>query len=148
MAVTITLYNHTVARFASGANAIDDIYKINLYSAFDFDATDTTKALAEGGATQLSTAYGYTQDDKVLENAVVSIVTTNDAKFDADDVTWTASGGDIGPASYALIYNDTDTDDPPVAYIAFGEAKTSNTGTPFIITWDTQGIITFSYTPV
>lgn len=146
MAVTITLYNHTVSRFASGANAVGDTYKINLYSVFDFDAADTTKALAEGGATQLSTANGYTQDDKALSDVAVSVVTTNDAKFDATDVSWTASGGDIGPASYALIYNDTDADDPPVAYIAFGEAKTANTGTPFNITWDAAGIVTFTYT--
>lgn len=146
MAVTVTLYDHTVSRFASGANAVGDTYKINLYSAFSFDAADTTKALAEGGATQLTTANGYTQDSKTLANVTVSVVTTNDAKFDADDVSWTASGGDIGPASYALIYNDTDTDDPPVAYIAFGEAKTANTGTPFNITWDAAGIITFTYT--
>ena len=146
MAVTITLYNHTVSRFASGANAVGDTYKINLYSAFSFDATDTTKVLAEGGATQLTTANGYTQDSKALTNVAVSVVTTNDAKFDADDVSWTASGGDIGPASYALIYNDTDVDKPPVAYIAFGEAKTANTGTPFNITWDAAGIITFTYT--
>lgn len=146
MAVTITLYDHTVSRFASGANAVGDTYKINLYSAFSFDATDTTKALAEGGATQLTTANGYTQDAKTLANVAVSVVSTNDAKFDADDVSWTASGGDIGPASYAMIYNDTDTDDPPLAYIAFGEAKTANTGTPFNITWDAAGIITFTYT--
>jgi hypothetical protein len=147
MAVTVTLYNHTVARFASGANAIGDTYKINLYSAFTFDATATTKAAAESGATQLTTQYGYTQDDMTLSNAAVTVVATNDAKFDADDVTWNALGGDIGPASYALIYNDTDTDDPPVAYVEFGEAKTSNTGTPFIITWGASGIVTFSYTP-
>lgn len=147
MAVTITLYDHTVSRFASGANAVDDTYKINLYSAFTFDAADTTKAAAETGGTQLSTANGYTQDDKALGSVAVSVVTTNDAKFDAADVSWTASGGDIGPASYAMIYNDTDADDPPVACIAFGEAKTANTGTPFNITWDAAGIITFTYTP-
>jgi hypothetical protein len=146
MAVSITLYDHTVSRFASGANAVGDTYKINLYSVFDFDATDTTKALAEGGATQLTTANGYTQNDKSLANVAVSVVSTNDAKFDADDVSWTAAVGDIGPASYALIYNDTDTDDPPVAYIAFGEAKTANAGTPFNITWHSDGIITFTYT--
>ena len=147
MAVTITLYNHTVSRFASGANAVGDTYKINLYSVFDFDAADTTKTMAEVGATQLASAgFGYTQNDKALSNVAVSVVTTNDAKFDADDVSWTASGGDIGPASYALIYNDTDANGPPVAYIAFGEAKTANTGTPFNVTWDAAGIITFTYT--
>lgn len=144
MAVTVSIYNHTAARFASGANAVGDTYKINLYSAFDFDATDTTKALAEGGATQLSTANGYTQDTKELGSVAVNIVTTNDANFDAADVSWTASGGDIGPASHALIYNDTDADDPPVACIVFGENKTANTGTPFVVAFDATGILTWT----
>lgn len=146
MAVTITPYNHTLARFQSGANAVGDTYKVNLYSVFDFDATDTTKALAEGGATQLSTANGYTQDAKELSNLLVTTVTTNDSKLDADDVSWTASGGDIGPASFALVYNDTDADDPPVFCIDFGEAKIANTGTPFNIVFHANGIMTLTYT--
>lgn len=146
MAVTVTLYDHTTARFASGANAVGDTYKINLYSVFSFDAADTTKALAEGGATQLTTQYGYTQDTKELGSVTVSTVTTNDAKFDAADVQWTASGGAIGPASYAMVYNETDTDDPPVLYIDFGEAKTADAGTTFNITWHSDGIVTFTYT--
>jgi hypothetical protein len=146
MAVTVTPYNHTLSRFQSGANAVGDTYKINLYSVFVFDATATTKAGAEAGATQLSTANGYTQNDKALADVAVSIVTTNDSKFDATDPSWTASGGDIGPASYALIYNDTDVDDPPLCCIDFGEAKTANTGTPFTIIFNAAGIMTLTYT--
>lgn len=146
MAVTATLYNHTVNRFVNGLNASTDTYIINLYSVFDFDATDTTKALAEGGATQLSTANGYTQNNKALASVTLSLVTTNDAAFDAADVSWTASGGAIGPARYALIYNDTDTDKPPVVYIDFGENKTADSGTPFNITFNASGIVLFSYT--
>jgi hypothetical protein len=146
MAVTATLYNHTVNRFVNGLNAPGDSYIINLYSVFDFDATDTTKALAEGGATQLSTANGYTQNDKALGSVTLALVTTNDAAFDAADVSWTASSGAIGPARYALIYNDTDADDPPVVYIDLGENKTADDGTPFNITFNSSGIVLFSYT--
>lgn len=146
MAVTVSLYNHTTKRFADGSNAVGDTYTINLYSAFTHDATATTKATAEAGATQLSTANGYTQNAKNLTTVAVTTVTTNDAMFDADDVIWTASGGDIGPARYALLFNDTDTDDPPVLSIDFGENKTANTGTDFKITWNASGIVTFTYT--
>jgi len=146
MAVTATLYNHTVNRFVNGLNAAGDSYIINLYSAFDFDATDTTKALAEGGATQLSTANGYTQNDKALGSVTLALVTTNDAAFDAADVSWTASGGAIGPARYAMIYNDTDADDPPLVYIDLGENKTADSGTPFNLTFNASGIVLFSYT--
>lgn len=145
MAVTVSLYNHTAAKFLDGSFAVGDTYKINLYSAFTFTASDTTKAAAETGATQLTTANGYTQDTKALTTVAVTTVTTNDAKLDADDVTWTASGGDIGPAQYAMVYNDTDTNDPPVLFIDFGQAETATNGTDFKIVWNASGIITLTY---
>lgn len=146
MAVTISLYDHTALRFSNGSNVAADSYKINLYSTLSFIQAATTKVAAESGATQLATNFGYTQDTKALANVAITTVTTNDAKFDADDVSWTASGGNIGPCQYALVYNDTDADDPPVAFIDFGEAKTANDGTPFNVTWNASGIVSFTYT--
>jgi len=145
MPVTISLYNHTASKFADGSFIAGDTYKINLYTTLSFDATATTKAAAESGATQVSTAFGYTQDTKTLSGVTTSVATTNDAKFDADDVTWTASGGSI-TASKALIYNDTDTNDPPVAYIDFDGSQSAGTGTDFVITWNASGIVTFTVT--
>jgi hypothetical protein len=143
MAVTISLYNHTAAKFADGSFAVGDSYVINLYTAFTFDATATTKAGAESGATQVSTAFGYTQNAKALTTVAVTTVTTNDAKFDADDVTWTASGGSI-TASHALIYNDTDANDPPVAYINLDGSQSAGDTTEFKIIWNASGIVTFT----
>ena len=143
MAVTISLYNHTAAKFADGSFAVGDSYVINLYTAFTFDATATTKAGAESGATQVSTAFGYTQNAKTLTGVTVTTVTTNDATFDAGDVTWTASGGSI-TASYALIYNDTDANDPPVAYINLDGSQSAGDTTEFKIIWNASGIVTFT----
>jgi hypothetical protein len=145
MPVSVTLYDHTTARFLSGANAAGDSYKINLYSTLPANATATTKAAAESGATQISTANGYTQDTKTLTGVAVTTVTTNDAKFDADDVSWTASGGSIA-AAFAMVYNDTDTDDPPVFRIDFDGTITATTGVPFVIEWNASGIFTVTYT--
>lgn len=145
MAVTISLYNHTAAKFADGSFAVGDTYKVNLYTTLTFDATATTKTAAETGATQVATANGYTQNDKALTGLAVTTVTTNDAKLDADDVTWTASGGSI-TASKALIYNDTDTNDPPVAYIDFDGSQSAGSGTDFKIIWNASGIITWTVT--
>jgi len=143
MPVSVNLYNHTRLRFANGANAASDTYKINLYSAFTFSATATTKAGAESGATQLSTANGYTQNDKTLASVTIAVANTNGAAFDFADVEWTASGAGIS-ASHALIYNDTDTDDPPVAHINFDGTITAAAGVPFIIRPNAAGLITFS----
>lgn len=141
MAVTISLYNHTAKRFADGTNAVGDTYKVKLLSAATFNATHTT--LAGTGGTEATAGTGYTAGGATLANVAVTTVTTNDAKFDADDVTWTASGGSI-VASYGIIYNDTDTDDPPVAFIDFDGSQSAGDGTDFKIIWNASGIVTFT----
>ena len=140
MAVTISLYNHTAARFASGANATADTYKVKLLTAATFNATNTT--LAATGGTEASNT-GYTAGGATLANVAVTTVNTNDAKFDADDVTWAASGTAL-EAAYAIIYNDTDVDDPPVAFIDFGGTETAGPGTDFKLIWNDSGIFTFT----
>lgn len=141
MAPTISLYNHTRARFASGANAVGDTYKVKLLTAATFNATHTT--LAATGGTEVANGNGYTTGGATLANVAVTTVNTNEAKFDADDVTWAASGGAI-TASFAILYNDTDADDPPVAFIDFDGAETAGTGTDFKIIWNANGIVTFT----
>lgn len=141
MAVTVSLYNHTAARFASGANAEGDTYKVMLCTAATFTASDTT--LAGITKTEVAGANGYTTGGQALSNVAVSTVTTNDAKFDADDVTWTASGGSI-TASYGILYNDSDTNDPPVAFIDFGGSESAGAGTDFLIVWNASGIFTWT----
>lgn len=140
MPVSVSLYNHTVKRFLSGENAQGDTYRVNLYTVLPFDATAATKAAAEAGSTQLPTASGYVQNSKTLANVVAAIVAPNDARFDADDVTWTATGGAI-TANFALVYNDTDVDDPPVLRIDFDGAQSAPDTTDFKIVWNAAGII-------
>ena len=141
MAITISLYNHTAAKFADGSFAAADTYKVKLLTAATFNATHTT--LAGTGGTESTTATGYTAGGQALASVAVTTVTTNDAKFDATDLTWTASGGAI-VASYAILYNDTDVDDPPVAFIDFGGSESAGDGTDFIIVWNASGIFTWT----
>ena len=140
MAPSISLYNHTTARFASGANAAGDTYKLMLCSAATFSAANTT--LASITKTEVS-GNGYTTGGATLAGVAVTTVTTNDAKFDADDVSITASGGSIA-ATHGILYNDTDTDDPPVAFINFDGTITANNGVPFVVQWNANGIVTFA----
>lgn len=141
MAVTISLYNHTAQLFASGANLAADTYKVKLYASATFNAANTTLASITG--TEATTGTGYTAGGQALANVAVTTVTTNDAKFDADDVTWTASGGSI-TASYGVIYNDTDANDPPIAFIDFDGSQSAGDGTDFKIVWNANGIFTFT----
>jgi hypothetical protein len=143
MAVSISLYNHTAKLFADGSLAVGDTYKVKLLSAATFDASHTT--LAATGGTEATAGTGYTSGGQALANVAVTTVTTNDAKFDADDVTWTASGGSIS-ASYAIIYNDTDADDPPIAFIDFDGSQSAGDGTDFKIVWSASGVFSFTVT--
>lgn len=146
MAVTAVLYDRTVYNFTDAVFKDSDTYRVNLYSAMTPSTAHSTLAAVHGAATQLSSANGYTQNTMSLGSPAFSVTGTNDAKFDATDVTWTATTGAIGPATHALVYNDTVTGDIPVMYIAFGTGKTADAGTDFKITWATSGIIRFTYT--
>ncbi len=140
MAVTISVYNHTARLFASGANAAADTYKVMLCSAATLDATNTT--LAGITKTEVS-GNGYTAGGATLANVAVTTTTTNDATFDADDATWTASGGSIA-ASYAILYNATDSGSPPLAFIDFGGSESAGDGTQLKLTWSASGIFSFT----
>jgi len=128
----VTPYNHSTLLIRSGQVTTSSTLKINLYTVLPANATATTKAGAESGATQLSTANGYTQNDKALANLAVATVTTNDARFTCNAVQWTASGGSIA-ADFAMIYVDSLTDDPPLYRYDFEGTITATDGIPFVI---------------
>lgn len=111
-----------------------------LCTSATFTAANTT--LASVTKTEVANGNGYTTNGATLANVAIT-QSGNDAKFDADDVTWTASGGSI-VASYGILYNDTDTDDPPVAFIDFDGSQTAGDGTDFKVIWNASGIVTFT----
>lgn len=137
----ISLYNHTRSRFASGANAAGDTYRVILCTAATFNAAHTT--LAGITYTEVTNANGYTTGGQALANVTTPIVSTSNSMFDADDVTWTATGAGIS-ASRALLVNATDANSPPVAFIDLEGTQTAVAGTNFLIRWNAGGIISFA----
>lgn len=140
MAVTISLYDHTAKRFADGSNIAGDTYKVLLATAATFNAANTT--LAGITYTEVASGSGYTTGGVTLANVAIT-QSGNDAKFDADDAVWTASGGSI-VASYAILYNSTDANSPPLAFIDFGGSQTAESGSDFKLIWNASGIVTFT----
>ncbi len=63
--------------------------------------------------------------------------------FDADDVTWTSS---TITARGAVVYDDSLTNDPLIAYIDFGADKSSSSG-DFVLSFNASGIFTLDLTP-
>lgn len=128
----VTPYNHTTLYRSAGNINASATFKINLYSVLPFTAVAATKAQAEAGATQIATANGYTQNDKIITGLAFATVNTNDARFTCNQISWTASGGNIA-AGFAMIYVDSITDDPPLYHYNFEGTVTATDGIPFVI---------------
>ena len=110
----------------------NDSFKIILMgTGFTFDK-DTHHGYADVSASELSTGNGYTKNTKTLAGVAVTEDDTDDrCEITWSNVTWTASGGAIGPSPGAIIYDDTvttPTDDPIVGYIDFGGDQTQADG--------------------
>ena len=60
-----------------------------------------------------------------------------------DPATWTASGGNIGPFRYAVLYNDTTASDNLIGYWDYGTSITLGAGDTFTVDFDpTTGVLT------
>ena len=97
---------------------------------------DSHNALSDVSANEES-GGGYTAGGATLSNKTVTKDTANDrAKFDADDVTWTALN--VGTPSHAILYDDTHATDCLVAY---WEVTTSTNGGNYTLQFGANGII-------
>lgn len=99
------------------------------------DETNTTVTnLTWVSNDELATGFGYTQNSKTTGTITVTEDDTNDymnATFPT--VTWTASGGSIGPTPGAILFDDTSSDKTVVGYIDFGGNQTATDTNPFNI---------------
>lgn len=133
MAIICTLSNHYKYQLSTGKVdfSTDTVKIILMDSAFTFDV-DTHATLADVTANQLDTEYGYTQDNKILANVVITEDDTDDkATITWDNVTWTAAGGSIGPTGSACLYDDTTADDTIIGCADFGADFTVTDGLSF-----------------
>lgn len=101
-------------------------------------ASNTVKA----NLTEISAVYGYTAGGNTA--AVSSSVQTGGSYklVLADPATWTATGGSIGPLRYAVLYNDTATNDELIGWWDYGSSVTLSDGETFTVDFDpTSGVL-------
>lgn len=96
--------------------------------------------------TEISAGNGYAAGGATVAN-VTSTQTSGTYKLVGDDVSWTASGGSIGPWRYAVLYNDTPTSpaDPLIGFWDKGESVTTADGDTITVDLDqSNGILQLS----
>lgn len=143
MAITTTLYNHTAKLFANGEVSLADL-KVMLLddnAAALLDATDTDMT---GLTAAEVSGFGWTAGGEAIASAAITTVTTNDAMLDGNDISVTATGGEIGPAKACVIFDNNSS--KPLGFIDFGQAEVAGDTTDFKIAWNASGILTWTYT--
>jgi hypothetical protein len=136
MATFTKFYSFVEAVHEKKHNLGSDTLKVLLTNTAP-SLSNTVKADISG---ELSTASGYTAG-----GATITITSSAQSSglytLIASDVSWNASGGSIGPFRYAVVYNDTATNDELIGYIDYGYSITVASGQTFTIDFDqTSGL--------
>lgn len=146
----------TTGALPTGLTAGTWYYVVNATAnTFEVSATSGGSAInTSGSQSGTHTAYaggsyevygnGWAAGGELLQNSAVTTVTTNDAMLDADDIEKTATGGPIGPAYKALMYDKSTMD--ALVFIDFGQAEEAGESTDFKIIWPATGIVADTYT--
>jgi len=129
-----------MATFNKFQQFVDDLAN----GVHDLDGTDTLKVALTNTApnatdatfsqiTEITAENGYSAGGADTTNT--GSETSGTFTVGATDVTWTASGGTIGPFRYVVLYNDTPTApaDPLIGYWDYGSSITLQNGESFTV---------------
>ena len=121
-----TIANNFRVLIAQGAVDFDahTFKAIAMKEGFVFNPA-THDLYADVSTSEQATGFGYTAGGVAMTGVSIAQNDT-DARADItwNNITWTASGGDVGPLAGVIIYDDSLTNDPIVGYINFGGAYT------------------------
>lgn len=113
---TVTLFECFAEDAAEGVhNLASDTLKVALTNTAPSASTDDEFA----DITEIAAGNGYTAGG-VTATVDTSALSAGVYTLTLSGVTWTASGGDIAANRYAVLYNDTATNDELIAYADFG----------------------------
>jgi hypothetical protein len=131
MPTLIKFYSFVEAIHEKKHNLGSDTLKVLLTNTAP-SLSNTQKSDISG---ELSTANGYTSGGATVP-VTSSAQSSGLYTLIATDVTFTASGGSIGPFRYAVFYNDTATNDELIGYIDYGYSVTVASGQTLTLDFD------------
>jgi len=107
----------------------DDTLKVALTNTAPTVATDATLS----NITEITAQNGYSAGGSDTQNSGSESGGT--LTVTGTDITFTASGGTIGPFRYAVLYNDTPISpaDPLIGYWDYGSSVTLSDGESFTV---------------
>jgi len=148
--VTIDHYDQFVELMgdvAAGYTGLDSDTQVIMLMNSSHVRTTSNTLRTNVNANELATGSGYTISDGAGAGEVLTSTTSSQASagvwmWDAADASWTASGGSIGPATDAVIFNDSITTplNALMIDIDFEASETAGAGTDFIIAFHANGI--------
>ncbi|MFD1330269.1 hypothetical protein [Mycoplana ramosa] len=144
MASVTRLYNHTTRKLFSIDLGSLRVMLLNENAVFTASHTTLTQVAGAANVNEVH-GNGWTQGGEYLGNAAWSTVTGDDSKLDCDDPVVIATGGSIGPAYGAVIYDDSDPDKAPLAFLDFDGAISAGEGTEFKIVINPAGLFVLEY---
>jgi len=108
-------------------NGVHDLASDDLYCALSNTAPTVATDDELADVTQIAAGNGYSAGGTQL-TSVTSTQTSGTYTLGADDVVFTASGGDIATSRYQIIYNGSATNDELIGYIDRGSSSTITSG--------------------
>lgn len=137
------MYNSARAYIGDGTIDLNShTFKLMLTSnSYTPSAAHTVKADVTN---EVSNGNGYTSGGATLSSVTFNYSGTT-ATWDAADVSWTASGGSIGPIRIGVIYDDSAANDELVCYCILdtGDITVTNSST-FTVAFNASGILSLT----
>jgi hypothetical protein len=131
---TYTKFNQFVSDLLNGKHALQGGSPTHtLKLALTNTAPNAATGAVFADITEIAAGNGYAAGGASAAN--VSAASAGTETVTGTNITWTASGGTIGPFRYCVLYNVTQTTPvkPLVAYWDYGSSLTLNSGDSFTV---------------
>jgi hypothetical protein len=129
---TYNKFQPWVEYLVEGVNCDSDQFVVALSNTLPVNTNATLSQITEISYTNLS-SRNLTTTTKTQTGGTYTL--------DFSDLILTASGS-VGPFRYVVIYDDTVTGDPLVAWFDYGSAITMANGDTFTLTFNASGLFT------